>query len=140
LTSVSPASEAKPGGSATPDQPRHIAIIMDGNGRWANNRGKGRARGHEAGVEALRRAVEAAGDLGIEYLTVYAFSTENWARPQKEVNFLMSLLKLYISKDVARLDKAGVKVQMIGRRDNLADDILKLIVSAEQKTKDRRPC
>jgi len=108
---------------------------MDGNGRWAKRQGKGRSKGHEAGVEALRRTVEAAGDLGVDYLTVYAFSTENWARPQKEVNFLMTLLKLYVTRDVARLDRAGVKVQMIGQRDNLDGDILKLIVGAEERTK-----
>lgn len=134
MTSVLPASEPdthRADGSA----PSHVAIIMDGNGRWARQQNKGRSKGHEAGVEALRRTVEAAGDLGVEYLTVYAFSTENWSRPKKEVNFLLALLKMYVTRDVARLDRAGVKVRMIGRRDNLDDDILKLITSAEDKTK-----
>lgn len=107
---------------------------MDGNGRWAKRQGKNRSSGHEAGVEALRRTVEAAGDLGLESLTVYAFSTENWTRPALEVNFLMTLLKLYVKRDVARLNKEGVRVRMIGRRDNLSSDILKLIVDAEEKT------
>ena len=107
---------------------------MDGNGRWAKSRGKNRSSGHEAGVEALRRTVEAAGDLGLECLTVYAFSTENWSRPALEVNFLMTLLKLYVKRDVARLNREGVRVRMIGRRDNLPDDILKLILDAEKTT------
>ena len=107
---------------------------MDGNGRWAEQRGKNRSSGHEAGVEALRRTVEAAGDLGLECLTVYAFSTENWSRPALEVNFLMTLLKLYVRRDVARLNREGVRVRMIGRRDNLPDDILKLILDAEKTT------
>ena len=107
---------------------------MDGNGRWATQRGKPRSKGHEAGVEALRRAVEAAGDLGLEYLTVYAFSTENWSRPEREVNFLMTLLKLYVKRDVARLNREGVRVRMIGNRSNLGPDILNLILDAERKT------
>ena len=111
-----------------------MAIIMDGNGRWAKSRGKNRSSGHEAGVEALRRTVEAAGELGLKYLTVYAFSTENWSRPALEVNFLMTLLKLYVKRDVARLNREGVRVRMIGRRDNLPDDILKLICDAEKTT------
>ena len=114
--------------------PRHVAVIMDGNGRWAKRRGKNRSSGHEAGVEALRRAVEAAGALGLESLTVYAFSTENWTRPAFEVNFLMALLKMYVKSDVARLKREGVRVRMIGRRDDLPDDILKLILDAEQST------
>ena len=114
--------------------PRHVAVIMDGNGRWATQRGKPRSKGHEAGVEALRRAVEAAGDLGLEYLTVYAFSTENWSRPEREVNFLMTLLKLYVKRDVARLNREGVRVRMIGNRSNLGPDILNLILDAERKT------
>ena len=114
--------------------PRHVAVIMDGNGRWAKRQGKKRSLGHEAGVEALRRTVEAAGDLGLESLTVYAFSTENWSRPALEVNFLMTLLKLYVKRDVARLNRAGVRVRMIGRRDDLPDDILKLILDAEKTT------
>ena len=108
---------------------------MDGNGRWAKKRGKARSKGHEAGVEALRRTVEAAGDLGLRHLTVYAFSTENWTRPAREINFLMSLLRLYVQRDVARLDREGVRVRMIGRRDDLTPDILKLISNAEDRTK-----
>lgn len=114
--------------------PRHIAIIMDGNGRWAKEQGKPRSKGHEQGVEALRRTVEAAGDLGLDCLTVYAFSTENWTRPAQEVNFLMTLLKLYVKRDVGRLRRAGVRIRMIGQRDNLPDDLLQLIKSAEAQT------
>ena len=107
---------------------------MDGNGRWAEKQGKVRSRGHEAGVDALRRTVQAAGDIGLEYLTVYAFSTENWSRPDKEVNFLMTLLKMYVNRDVARLNREGVRIRMIGRRDNLKPDILALIADAEKLT------
>ena len=134
MTSPQPANESVAGAPAGIVNPRHVAIIMDGNGRWAKSRGKNRSSGHEAGVEALRRTVEAAGDLRLECLTVYAFSTENWSRPAFEVNFLMTLLKLYVKRDVARLNKAGVRVRMIGRRDNLPDDILKLILDAEKTT------
>lgn len=134
MSSVSPAKENAAGLGSSIDAPRHIAIIMDGNGRWAQQRGKPRSMGHEAGVEALRRTVEAAGDLGLEYLTVYAFSTENWSRPDREVNFLMTLLKLYVKRDVAKLNREGVKVRMIGARDNLAPDILRLIEDAESLT------
>ena len=134
MTSPQPANDSVAGVPAGIKSPRHVAIIMDGNGRWAKAQGKKRSAGHEAGVEALRRTVEAAGDLGLESLTVYAFSTENWSRPALEVNFLMTLLKLYVKRDVARLNRAGVRVRMIGRRDNLPDDILKLIVDAEKTT------
>ncbi len=134
MTAPQPANHGVAGSPAGEQGPRHVAIIMDGNGRWAKRQGKNRSLGHEAGVEALRRTVEAAGDLGLDCLTVYAFSTENWSRPALEVNFLMTLLKLYVKRDVARLNKAGVRVRMIGRRDDLPADILKLIVDAEKTT------
>ena len=114
--------------------PVHIAIIMDGNGRWAKARNLPRSAGHRAGVEALRRAVRSAGDIGIPYLTVYAFSSENWARPQSEVNDLLGLLKLFIRRDLADLHKNGVHVRMIGQRDGLASDIRALIEEAEALT------
>lgn len=114
--------------------PAHIAIIMDGNGRWANARGFPRAAGHERGVEALRRTVEAAGDLGVRYLTVYSFSTENWRRPAAEVNALFGLLKTFMRKDLGRLKKEGVKVTVIGRRDGLPEDIAALVEKAERET------
>ena len=118
----------------TRDVPAHVAIIMDGNGRWANSRGLPRAAGHERGVEALRRTVEAAGELGIRYLTVYSFSTENWRRPAAEVNALFGLLKTFIKKDLARLRKEGVKIRVIGRRQGLPEDIAALVEKAETDT------
>jgi len=114
--------------------PAHIAIIMDGNGRWAKARGLPRAAGHERGVEALRRTVEAAGEIGVRYLTVYSFSTENWRRPAAEVNALFGLLKTFIKKDLGRLKKEGVKINVIGRRDGLPDDIANLVEKAERET------
>jgi len=114
--------------------PAHIAIIMDGNGRWAKARGLPRAAGHERGVEALRRTVEAAGEIGVRYLTVYSFSTENWRRPAAEVNALFGLLKTFIKKDLGRLKKEGVKINVIGRRDGLPEDIAKLVEKAERET------
>lgn len=117
-------------------KPAHIAIIMDGNGRWAMERGLPRTAGHKAGVEALRQTVRAAGDLGIEYLTVFAFSSENWTRPQSEVSDLMGLLRLFIRKDLAELHRNGVRVRMIGERQSLKPDILSLIEEAEHLTAD----
>ncbi|MEP0315453.1 MAG: isoprenyl transferase [Hyphomonas sp.] len=114
--------------------PAHIAIIMDGNGRWAKARGLPRAAGHERGVEALRRTVEAAGEIGVRYLTVYSFSTENWRRPAAEVNALFGLLKTFIKKDLGRLKKEGVKINVIGRREGLPEDIAKLVEKAERET------
>ncbi|MGB3500009.1 MAG: isoprenyl transferase [Mesorhizobium sp.] len=117
-------------------KPVHVAIIMDGNGRWATARGLPRAAGHRAGVEALRGAVRNAADLGIEWLTVYAFSSENWSRPPSEVSDLLGLLKLFIRRDLADLHKSGVRVRIIGARDNLQPDIRKLLDEAEQLTRD----
>lgn len=119
---------------ATQIVPRHVAVIMDGNGRWARARGRPRTFGHSQGVEALRRAVEAAGELNIEYLTVFGFSTENWRRPVDEVNALFDLLRLYVARDLDRLAREGVRVRVIGSRDDLAQDIREIIESAEAKT------
>jgi len=116
-------------------KPTHIAIIMDGNGRWAKARGLPRAAGHRAGVEALRETVRAAGDMRIPWLTVYAFSSENWTRPKAEVSDLMGLLKLFIRRDLAELHKNGVRVLVIGDRENLAPDIKALLDEAESLTK-----
>jgi undecaprenyl diphosphate synthase len=115
-------------------RPRHIAIIMDGNGRWATARGMPRAFGHSAGVQALRKTVEAAGDLGIEVLTVYAFSTENWRRPPDEIEALFGLLRGFIRSDLARLDRAGVRVRVLGEREGVPADILALMDQAEAQT------
>lgn len=115
--------------------PAHVAIIMDGNGRWAKARGLPRVAGHRAGVEALRQTVRAAGDLGVSWLTVYAFSSENWSRPKSEVSDLMGLLKLFIRRDLAELHQSGVKVRIIGDRSGLEGDIKMLLEEAETLTR-----
>ena len=114
--------------------PAHVAIIMDGNGRWAKARGLPRVAGHRAGVEALRTAVRAAGEMGVSWLTVYAFSSENWSRPKAEVSDLMGLLKLFIRRDLAELHQNGVRVKIIGERDSLQRDIKVLLEEAESLT------
>ncbi len=115
--------------------PRHIAIIMDGNGRWAKARGLPRSAGHRAGVEALRETVRGAGDRGLGYLTLFAFSSENWSRPGGEVGDLMGLLKLFIRRDLAELHRNNVRVRIIGERDGLAEDICGLLGEAESLTR-----
>lgn len=114
--------------------PAHVAIIMDGNGRWANARGLPRVKGHHSGVEAVRRTVKAASDLGIRYLTIYSFSSENWRRPASEVAELMGLLKLFIRRDLGDLIRNGVRVRIIGDREGLPVDIADLLDEAEQRT------
>jgi undecaprenyl diphosphate synthase len=114
--------------------PRHIAIIMDGNGRWAKTRGLPRVAGHKAGVDALRTIVRTAGDDGLEFLTLFAFSSENWSRPQTEVRELLGLLKLFIRRDLQKLHKSNVRVRIIGSRDDLAADIRGLLDEAETLT------
>jgi undecaprenyl diphosphate synthase len=116
--------------------PRHVAIIMDGNGRWAKARGLPRTVGHKKGVEALEQVLQSCRDIGIEYLTLYAFSSENWQRSPEEVKSLMMLLSLYISKELKRLHKEGVRLRIIGDRSRLQSDILKKIEEAELLTKD----
>ncbi|WAP67302.1 isoprenyl transferase [Jiella pelagia] len=116
--------------------PRHVAIIMDGNGRWARARGLPRSMGHRRGVEAVRSAVRAAGELGIQYLTLFAFSSENWRRPKDEVDELLGLLKHFIRRDLADLHKEGVRVRVIGARDDLTPDIRGLLEEAENLTRD----
>jgi undecaprenyl diphosphate synthase len=115
--------------------PRHVAIIMDGNGRWASARGLPRTEGHRRGVEALRKTVRAAGEMGIEILTIFSFSSENWSRPPAEVRDLMGLLKLFIRHDLADLHRNGVRVRVIGERGGLADDIRRLLEEAEELTR-----
>lgn len=114
--------------------PRHIAIIMDGNGRWATARGLPRVEGHRRGVEALRATLRAARDIGIEIVTVYSFSSENWSRPAAEVSALMGLLKRFIRNDLAELHEAGVRVRIAGDRDTLSGDIRSLLLEAEALT------
>ena len=114
--------------------PEHIAIIMDGNGRWAKARGLPRAAGHKAGVEALQAAVRAVGERGIRWMTIYAFSSENWSRPQQEINDLMGLFRLFIRRDLADLHRNGVRVRMIGDRKGLQPDIASMVQEAEALT------
>ncbi|MEJ0094382.1 MAG: isoprenyl transferase [Methylocella sp.] len=114
--------------------PAHVGVIMDGNGRWAASRGLPRIEGHRRGLEALRGAVRAAIDFRLDYLTVYSFSMENWSRPVEEVRDLMGLLKRFVRTDLADLHEAGVKVKVIGRRDNLKSDIRDLLSEAEKLT------
>jgi undecaprenyl diphosphate synthase len=115
--------------------PRHVAIIMDGNGRWAAKRGVPRLEGHRRGVDAVRRAVRAAAELGIEHLTVYGFSAENWRRPADEVADLFGLLKRFIRVDLAQLHANNIRVTVIGERSTLDDDIRMLLDDAEEITR-----
>jgi undecaprenyl diphosphate synthase len=115
--------------------PAHVAIIMDGNGRWAKKRGLPRTMGHRKGVEAVREAVRVAGDVGISYLTLFAFSSENWTRPETEVSDLMGLLKAFIRRDLAELHSENVRIRVIGSRENLRGDILPLLLEAEETTR-----
>jgi undecaprenyl diphosphate synthase len=110
--------------------PRHVAIIMDGNGRWAQTRGLSRAAGHRSGVEAVRRTVKAAMELGIPYLTLYSFSSENWSRPESEIDDLMGLMKRFIRSDLAELHHNGVRIRVIGEREGVDPELLELIDEA----------
>jgi undecaprenyl diphosphate synthase len=116
--------------------PRHIAIIMDGNGRWAQARGLPRIAGHRCGAEAVRRTVRAAAELGIPYLTLFGFSSENWKRPLEEVDDLMGLLRHYLRGEIAELHRNGVRLRVIGELGRLAPDIVTLIANAEALTRD----
>jgi undecaprenyl diphosphate synthase len=115
--------------------PRHVAIIMDGNGRWAQARGMFRTAGHRSGMEAVRRTVQAARELGLPYLTIFGFSSENWGRPVEEVEELMLLLRLYLRSEIAELHRNGVRLRVIGDRSRLATDIVNLIEHAESLTR-----
>lgn len=114
--------------------PRHVAVIMDGNGRWAKARLLPRIAGHKRGADAVRRIVEAAWEFGVEYLTLYAFSSENWKRPEEEVGGLMSLLRIYLRSELDELDRNGVRVRVIGDRRRLPPDICRMIAEAEART------
>jgi len=131
-------SARPPAGPPSDQTPAHVAIIMDGNGRWAQSRGLPRAEGHRRGVEAVRRAVRSAIDHGVRYLTVYSFSSENWRRPPDEVSMLMGLLKRFIRNDLADLHRNAVRVRIIGERESLAPDIRALLEEAEAVTRDNR--
>jgi undecaprenyl diphosphate synthase len=133
------AASPDPPDAATPDSgyepPRHVAIIMDGNGRWAAERGLPRSEGHRRGVEALRRAVRAVGEMGIKILTIYSFSSENWSRPATEIRDLMGLLRRFIRNDLAELHKSNVRVRVIGEREDLEPEIRRLLEEAEELTR-----
>ncbi|PGH53927.1 di-trans,poly-cis-decaprenylcistransferase [Azospirillum palustre] len=118
--------------------PGHVAIIMDGNGRWAKARGLPRTAGHKKGVDAVRRTVEAARELGIGTLTIFSFSSENWRRPEEEISDLMGLLRFYLRSEVAELHRGGVRLRVIGDRARLSEDINRLIDNAEALTRDNR--
>lgn len=115
-------------------KPAHVAIIMDGNGRWASARGLPRTAGHRAGIEALQNTVRAAAEMGIDWLTVYAFSSENWSRPKAEISDLMGLLRHFIRRDLAELHKNGVRVRVVGSREDLDADIAAMLAEAESLT------
>jgi undecaprenyl diphosphate synthase len=127
-----PAAAKGEGGEA--QRPLHVALVMDGNGRWAKQRGLPRTLGHRAGVEALRRVVTAAPDLNIRCVTVFGFSTENWSRPAAEVAELMALPKRYFETDIVRLEREGVRVRVIGQREGLSSDLCRIIDQAEART------
>lgn len=113
----------------------HIAIIMDGNGRWAKSRRLPKFAGHKKGADAVRSIVETCADMDIGYLTLYAFSSENWNRPIEEVNDLMGLLKLYLTKEIEELHRKNVRINFIGSRERLSENIINLIEEAEEKTR-----
>ncbi len=132
---MSDAAVPATGGPDRSDAPLHVAVIMDGNGRWAAARGLPRAEGHRRGVEALRRAVRAARELAIQYLTIFSFSSENWSRPASEIGDLFGLLRRFIRNDLATLHSDGVRVRVIGERDGLEPDICALLSEAEELTR-----
>src|ERR1700749_974796 len=131
MSNAAPATE----GPDRPDGPLHVAIIMDGNGRWAAALGFPRGEGHRRGVEALRRVVRAASELGILHLTIFSFSSENWSRPATEIGDLFGLLRRFIRNDLATLHRDGVRVRVIGERAGLENDICVLLNEAEEVTK-----
>lgn len=114
--------------------PKHIAIIMDGNGRWAKSRGMPRTDGHRRGIDAVRRTIEASGELGVQYLTLFGFSSENWKRPIIEVDDLMWLLRRFLQSETARLHEKNVLIRIIGDRSTFSSDIVRLIEHSEQMT------
>ena len=131
--SVPPAAQKKPA-----RVPAHVAIIMDGNGRWAAQRGLSRQAGHRAGTENIRRIIEEFGERGVKYLTLFAFSTENWGRPKKEVDTLLRLVGRVINREINALHKNGVRLRHIGRLDPLSPRLQKKVQEAVELTKDNQ--
>ncbi len=119
---------------SVPEPPRHVAIIMDGNGRWALNHALPRAAGHRRGAEAVRQTVRTCAEVGIRYLTLFAFSSENWKRPKDEVQTLMGLLRFYLESEIEELVENGVRLRVIGDREGLDREIQTLICNAEKRT------
>ncbi len=125
----------KPSGAAPATAvPRHVAIIMDGNGRWAKGRGLPRSAGHRAGAEAARKALRGAGEAGVECLTLYAFSSENWRRPATEINDLTGLLKFYIKKELDALHKEGIRLRILGDHTAFESEVAEMVDHAVEKT------
>lgn len=116
--------------------PKHIAIIMDGNGRWAKQRGKKRTFGHKSGSDNLKKIAKVVSDMGVKYLTVYAFSTENWKRPKEEINYLMLLIRQYLKESIKNAKKDNMRVRVIGKREGLDQDICASIEALEVASKD----
>ena len=129
-----PASAGPQPGSTSPPAPRHVAIIMDGNGRWAKARGLPRVAGHRQGAEAARKVLRAAGEVGVECLTLYAFSSENWRRPETEINDLMGLLRFYIGSELNALHREGVRVKIIGDHTAFEPETARMVDAAVAKT------
>jgi undecaprenyl diphosphate synthase len=132
-TAPAPA-EGDAGAAAELRVPRHLAIIMDGNGRWAKARGLPRTAGHKQGAEAARRAVRAAAEIGIECLTLYAFSSENWRRPATEINDLTGILRFYIQRELENLHKEGVRIKVLGDHRAFAPDVARMVDHAVERT------
>jgi undecaprenyl diphosphate synthase len=132
--SIEPA--VQPRAASRPDLkiPAHIGVIMDGNGRWAKARGKPRTEGHVAGVKALRATVENCINYGVQYLTVFSFSSENWTRPKDEISFIFGLLRRFVASDLEKLHRNNVRVKIIGSREGLDDSLRRLIAEVEATT------
>jgi undecaprenyl diphosphate synthase len=134
VTALPASARQRPAGSGDGAVPRHVAIIMDGNGRWAKARGLPRSAGHRAGAEAARRTLRAAGEAGVECLTLYAFSSENWRRPVSEINELTGLLRFYIQKELDELHREGVRLRILGDHKAFAPDVARMVDAALAKT------
>ena len=134
MTGIPASADPRPEGAGGGTVPRHIAIIMDGNGRWAKARGLPRVAGHREGAEAARKVLRAAGEAGVECLTLYAFSSENWRRPQDEINDLMGLLRLYIGRELNSLHKEGIRIKIIGDHTAFEPNTARMVDEAVEKT------
>ena len=134
MTPLPASAEPRPKGAGGAAVPRHVAIIMDGNGRWAKAKGLPRVAGHRQGAESARKVLRAAGEAGVECLTLYAFSSENWRRPETEINDLMGLLRLYIGAELNALHREGIRIKILGDHTKFPADVAKLVDGAVSKT------